>query len=149
MELSQVKVGQKVFCTNNSIWDKEPMEVTFIWPHGSIRCKHPIYGDGGFEPYNLKLAEPKFKLDDKVFATKNSFWGLEPMKVVMIHSFGMFTVKHPKHGDGGFFPCELELASDTRVKLLALLQKAEENAEETAKLAKQQVETLKKTIFGE
>jgi len=53
------------------------------------------------------MSNRPFKAGDKVFATENSAWGLQPMIVVAISNWCV-SCKHPTMGVGGFPSRELE-----------------------------------------
>ena len=82
-----------------------------------------------------------FKVGDRVFATRNSTWGLKPMRVIKVHSTGA-SCKHPAFTSGGWFGnSELMLVTKARQKKL-------ENVEELVAEARVKGEALFGTWHG-
>lgn len=79
-----------------------------------------------------------YKVGDKVFASKNSEWGLEPMRITRNDEFSVLC-KHPNFiGTGYFRKDEVEPFSDVRQKKLKKIISL-----------KEKVRLEKEKLFGE
>ena len=84
----------------------------------------------------------KFKIDDKVYATKNISWGMKPMKVMAIKTWESegevnITIDHPQFGVGSFNQDDLEKVTKSRtLRIQSLLKKKKELEKELNKLFK-------------